>query len=351
MTPRAITLLRDHIGSVISVIISDMQGFPYTRIFGSSGTILALESVASEHPPLADDHKPGILTMSEIDYIVRYLSSLTLAERRRVPGLNPNRADIIIAGAVLLQALLEASGHQEIRTSDRGLIYGLVEETLAKTNDNRIPDTPLGRYHAVTGLGNKFHLDTKHARHVMNLAIMLFDSGKEIGLHNLSDTEREILIHAAYLHDIGSIISFSRHHHHSYYIISSSSMAAFSQEELRMIGLVARYHRKKPPRNRDAVLVHLHRNERRIVHILTQILRMAESLDRTHDMRVESVRFVRIPGSQEILEIFSSQDCTMETIACQETAAGFEKVFHRPLAIIQAGNHHAPASLAESGQI
>ena len=338
ISPLQISILSDHIDLFISKISHELQVIPYTQVFGSSGTILALESVASEHPELSQMHKSGILTIPELNSIIKYLMSLTLQKRRRVPGLNPNRADIIIAGAVLLQRLLVTSGHSEIRVSNMGLIFGLVKDTLSRVKMKTDLDLSQKRHAAVTELGKKFHLNDTHSCHVMNLAIMLFDSSREIGLHTLSESVREILIHAAYLHDIGSVISFSRHHHHSYYIITSSSLSGFSQDELRMIGLITRYHRKKPPKNKDEVLVHLHRGERRTIQILSQILRLAENLDRTHDMRVESARFVRMPGKPSTIEIYSSRDCTAEWIACQESAESYEKVFNIPLIITMVRN-------------
>ena len=345
VSPRTLSHLMEHIELVISGITPDLTANPFTRVFGSSGTIIALESVASEHPELSCTHRPEILTLKEVNFILTYLCSLSISERKKVPGLNPNRADIIIAGAAVLQKLLERSGNDKIRISHRGLLFGLVEDVLANMEINPVVDISLNRYQAVAQLGKRFHLDEKHARHVMNLSIMLFDSSREAGLHDLPDPAREILIHAAYLHDIGSIISFARHHHHSCYIISSSSLPGFSQDELRTIGLITRYHRKSPPRNKDEILMHLLRGERKTILILTQILRMAESLDRTHDMRVESARFSRITGKRDILEICSARDCTVELTACQDTAAAFEKVFHKQLFISFAGNSLHPESI------
>lgn len=323
--------LKDHIGAKTLHITHHLRKMSCTRVFGSSGTIITLESVAREHPSLSGRHEPESLTLSELNFLIKYLCSLSFEERKAVPGLNPDRADIIIGGALILQQILTGSGHTKITISRRGLRDGLMEEYLSKNRVISVPDIMRIRDQSVRQLGATFRVDEKHACHVLTLAIRLFDSGREAGLHALPEYARELLMHAAYLHDIGHIISSKGHHHHSNYLITNASLSGFNQDEIGMIGLITRYHRKRLPRSKDIPYMHLQRNDQRVVQILGQILRVAENLDHGHDMRVESVRFVRSPADRVILEINSNRDCSAEWDASLAESVFFEKIFNRPL--------------------
>jgi len=323
--------LKSHIEAKTLHITKHLTKLSFTRVFGSSGTIIALESIAREHPSLAGRHEPENLTSCELGILIEYLCSLSLEGRRRVPGLNPDRADIIIPGALILQKLLNISGFSKITLSRRGLRDGLMEEYLSKNCEIAVPDMVQIRGQSVRSLGTAFHINEKHAHHVMTLAIRLFDSSKEAGLHVLSYSARELLIHAAYLHDIGHIISFKRHHHHSYYLIANASLPGFNQEEIRLIGLITRYHRKRLPRGKDLPYMHPHREDQRIVQVLAQILRVAENLDHSHDMRVDSARFVRSSANRVSLKIITNRNCSAEWDASLKERGFFEKTFDLPL--------------------
>ena len=130
-----------------------------------------------------------------------------------------------------------------------------MEDYLLKSSEITVPDTRQIRDQSVRQLGATFSIDERHAHHVMTLASRLFDSGMETGLHTLSDSARELLIHAAYLHDIGRVISLTGHHHHSYYLITNASVSGFQQDELNRRRIIQRRVRVRHTENRSNAAV------------------------------------------------------------------------------------------------
>src|SRR5690606_18169880 len=86
-------------------------------------------------------------------------------------------------------------------------------------------------------------------------------------------------------------INHSAHHKHSYYVIRNSErLLGFTDHEIELIAVVARYHRKSDPRPRHPEFSGLSKSDRRVVSVLAGILRIAIGLDRTHSSIVEAVR-------------------------------------------------------------
>jgi exopolyphosphatase/guanosine-5'-triphosphate,3'-diphosphate pyrophosphatase len=102
---------------------------------GSGGTIAnlaAMERMAADpaRRPTPDDLHGTRLTLDQIEARIRALAALTLAERRQTPGLEPDRADVIIAGAIIQARALRRLGADGVIASARGLRYGLLYELL-----------------------------------------------------------------------------------------------------------------------------------------------------------------------------------------------------------------------------
>jgi len=114
--------------------------------------------------------------------------------------------------------------------------------------------------------------------------VALFDQTRAI--HGLTDREREWLEYAALLHDIGVHISYERHHKHSYYLIQNGDLRGFEPDEIETIALIARYHRQATPKRRHAGFALFGRRRRATIRTLAAILRLVESLDRSHSQPI-----------------------------------------------------------------
>src|SRR5207247_2253374 len=258
------------------------------------------------------------------------LVALNLDKRMRVPGLEPRRADLAVAGAVLLDELLRRLGASEITLCDLSLREGLVLDYIARhrkeiAQADRYPDV---RRRSVFELAERCNYFPEHSQQVARLAIMLFDQTRAI--HGLTDREREWLEYAAILHDIGVHISYERHHQHSYYLIKNGDLRAFAPDEIETIALVARYHRRATPTRRHEGYSDLPRKRRRAIGTLSAILRLAESLDRSHSQSVASLD-LHDRGADGLLQIRTGGDAELELWAAGRHAEPFERLLGKPL--------------------
>jgi exopolyphosphatase/guanosine-5'-triphosphate,3'-diphosphate pyrophosphatase len=101
-------------------------------LVGVAGTVTTLAAIALE----LDDYDPArvhgfVLARSEVARVTRELAGLTLEQRRALRGLEPKRADVIVAGALIVERVMHFAGRDELVVSDRGVRWGLAEELLA----------------------------------------------------------------------------------------------------------------------------------------------------------------------------------------------------------------------------
>jgi len=321
---------------VRNAIIHTVQKIKTQRIdlaVGSSGSIMNLADIAAKtlHPD--GSLTAGELTCRDLKKIIELLCSLPLEERRKVPGINPERADIIIAGAVILETFMKALDLDLIITTGRGLQDGLLMDYLSRMEDFPLFGTLSPRERSVLQLGRSCGINEAHAQNVTRLALEIFDSAKEVKLHGYGDNERELLEYAAFLHDSGSFISFTNHHAHSYYIIKNSELLGFDQKEIDMMANIARFHRKKKPRKKRLDLPDFADHEQGTVLVLAMFVRLAESLDRSHAGLVQHAEFVRADKNEVVLDIIAESDCQLEIWGAEAEQRAFEKVFGKHLTI------------------
>jgi exopolyphosphatase/guanosine-5'-triphosphate,3'-diphosphate pyrophosphatase len=143
--------------------------------------------------------------------------------------------------------------------------------------------------------------------------------------------ERELLEYAAFLHDIGSLISFNNHHSHSYYIIRNSDLLGFEPREVLIMANIAKFHRKKLPKRREQEMPGLDETVKDIVRVLSLFLRLAESLDRRHAALIDRVSFTTVNHRSAELEITARGDCQFESWGVKNEEKNFERIFAREL--------------------
>jgi exopolyphosphatase/guanosine-5'-triphosphate,3'-diphosphate pyrophosphatase len=155
----------------------------------------------------------------------------------------------------------------------------------------------------------KYDTDPKHARHVTELALTLFDQLKPV--HGQGKRERLLLEIAGLLHEVGNFISAAGHHRHAYYIISETPILGLTDEELHIVACVARYHRKAPPDPSHECYAELNGQARDHVRALAAILRLADALDHDHRHRVVKVS-AKKRGPELILKARTRGDVTLD---------------------------------------
>ncbi len=217
------------------------------RLVGIGGTVRNLAAAAQRAAGLPSNGVQGMVIEQEaLDELVERLASLPAAERASVPGIKPARADLILAGAVVVQAVLQAGGFEGLETTEAGLREGVFfERLLADASDPPLFEDV--RRTSVMNLAARYNVDAAHTRHVAALALGMFDELAGLGLHGGDARERELLWAACMLHDIGMSVDYDDHHKHSRYLILNGGLPGYSPVEVAIIAQAARYHRKGMP--------------------------------------------------------------------------------------------------------
>ena len=310
------------------------------RVIGTSGTILSLGALAVDRRP-ADDIRNLRVPAKDLARMTRRLTEMALEDRLKLPNLDPRRADLAPAGALLLDTLLEELRAEEITLCDFALREGLILDYVTRNGPHirtvdRYPDV---RRRSVIELAERYNYLPQHAQQVARLALSLFDQTQP--LHELGQRERDWLEYGAILHDIGTHIGYERHHKHSYYLIRHGGLRGFDPEETEVIALIARYHRQATPKNSHEGYGTLPKERRRRVKLLSAIVRLAEGLDRSHVQVVRGVRVKVITKKHEddvmTLRLATKGDAELELWAAGRHAAPLAEEFDMDIHFELAG--------------
>jgi exopolyphosphatase / guanosine-5'-triphosphate,3'-diphosphate pyrophosphatase len=304
------------------------------KAWGSSGTIINLAEVAAKLFKKNGNGNGNLsLSRKNLKKLVPILTSLSLEERRHLPSINPDRADIIIAGAAIIEAIMEEFGLEEIHVSHRELRDGMLVDYLSKFEGFReLQKTPT-RNRSILHLGRSCNFDEKHAETVTSLALQLFDSAKQIGLHSLGENQRELLKYASLLHDVGDFISFSDHHLHSHYIICNAGLLGFDKKEIQEMANIALFHRKKLPSKKALKSKDIDEKNKEAVAILSTFLRFAEKLDRSHSGLVKKAEFIEENNGKILLSFYSDSDCSFEEWSIIQNRQAFQEAFKKDIEV------------------
>jgi exopolyphosphatase/guanosine-5'-triphosphate,3'-diphosphate pyrophosphatase len=272
--------IRRHIGK---------PNFTTPTMIGSGGTFSALASMAQfERFGEVRITHGYVLSRADLVHLMERLKEVPLKQRKQIRGLNPDRADIILAGAAAIERLVKALGVQRIVVNERGIRDGVLLEMIRRLFPEQ-SEGPLheNRMNWVRSFGRKCQSNEPHCEQTARLAGELFDA--LAGPFDLDPADRELLIAAALLHDVGYLISHAKHHKHSYHIISQSGLPGFTGREIELIALIARYHRRAHPKKSHAEFTRLPEEDRDRVRKLAGILRIVDGLDRTHGQTIEGL--------------------------------------------------------------
>jgi exopolyphosphatase/guanosine-5'-triphosphate,3'-diphosphate pyrophosphatase len=268
-------------------------------MIGSGGTFTNLAAMAQlEREGTARSVQGYAMSRAEVVHLLHRLRATPLAERRETPGLNPRRADIIVAGAAAVSRLAKRLGTQQILVNSGGLRDGLLLAMIEDRHPAGKSPRPISRLDSARAFARKCRSSERHCEHVARLATQLFTGVAERS--GVPADARELLEAAALLHDIGYVINHAKHHKHAYHLILNGDLQGFTQRELEIVACVARYHRKAFPSKRHAAFARLERSDRQLVRALAGILRVADGLDRTHTQRITAVTCAAHRGFVEL---------------------------------------------------
>ena len=275
------------------------------------------------------------MPVADLQELAAARATLEAAARAAVPGLNADRADIIAAGAAVVAEVAAAVGARELRVSGHGLREGLFYPYLLPDAPDHLLDDVRG--FSVLNLMRQYHDDEAHNAHVRRLALALFDGLRPY--HALGEAERELLGHAAYVHDIGMAVDYYRHEHHGQALVLGRALPGFDHREQALLALLVRFHRKGQP-GPEGLGVLLDPGDLDRLRLLAGVLRLAEYLERGKAQRVTGVE-VAAEGAGILIRARSEGDARLEVEAANLRRELLAQALGRPLQVVGRGDAEA----------
>jgi exopolyphosphatase/guanosine-5'-triphosphate,3'-diphosphate pyrophosphatase len=259
--------------------------------------------------------------------MIDMLRGMSLHQREDVPGLNRDRADLIVAGAVILHTVMKRGKFSQITVSGQGVREGLFyERFLVGENPPLFADL---RGFSVQNMARTYNYEAIHAAKVRELSLSLFD--QLTPLHGYGAWERELLGYAATLHDIGLAVGYYDHHRHGAYLIQNTALQGFSHREIAMISLMVRYHRKGDVDTAELRALLEDDDTQRIAR-LAALLRLSEFLERRKSQIIQSLK-VEIGADVRVLAR-TSGDADIEIWDANRSTGLFRKSYGREMEIM-----------------
>lgn len=334
LTSRGRRALERHVHAALGPVAEQFAEHEPTMLIGSSGTLgdLAAMTVARRTgvEPSARNH----LTVTRDEFLELHEELLTLpaTERKRLPGLEDKRVDLIVPGSVVLATAFDEFGLDTLTYSDWALREGILLDAVGHADPEEYADDTRAVQHAsVVALARRCNSNVVHCRHVLRLALRLFDDLRD--LHALGDDDRVVLEHGVLLHDIGQHVSHERHHEHAAYLVRHGALRGFDPAEVQFLAALVRHHRRGDPKASEELFGALPAPDRKRLRSLAALLRLADGLDRGRRQRVHEVRATD-DGTAVVLTLDAEGDPELEVWGCRRRADLFEKVFERTIEIV-----------------
>ncbi|MBU6330019.1 MAG: Ppx/GppA family phosphatase [Acidobacteria bacterium] len=333
--PASVESCRRHIRSALAPAVREVEPLGFEVAIASSGTAETVASLVHARrggEPLRTYNRFE-MTAEEIGEVVDDLSACaTVEQRRRLPGMDPSRADIILGGALVLEQAVQEFGIDIITISDCALREGVLLDALSRRRGATLHHLQDLRRRSVVHLLETMDEDPGHSEQAAALTLELFDGLAP--LHGLGDDARELLEAAALLANVGLSVSHSEHHKHSYYVIRHTDrLAGFTDHEIELIALVARYHRKSSPKVKHPEFARLRPEEQDRVRSMAAILRLGIALDRSHRAPVAGLDVLLPDDGRVIIEVTPAGDPSLELQAAEERRGLLEEVLGRDITI------------------
>jgi exopolyphosphatase / guanosine-5'-triphosphate,3'-diphosphate pyrophosphatase len=322
--------LRAEIASALERPLRKIKGETWQVSTGTSGTILNLAALVNFQNGANGEQKP-VIGLKKLAALNEMMARITLEERARLPIISPQRAEVIVAGGLILEEVMRALKIETLAPCNFALREGVLIDYLREIEAEELPPVPDvedKRLRGVFAIGRRFGYEERHALQVADLAEKIFD--QIAPAFNLKRHLRTLLSAAALLHDIGYHISHESHHKHTVYLIKHSDITGFSENEKLVIANTARYHRGSMPKESHGDFMKLPEKDRQTVARLGAILRLADALDHGYENRVKDLKIRHAAGSLH-LTLVADEDCSAELKAVERKKDLFESAFDTKL--------------------
>jgi exopolyphosphatase / guanosine-5'-triphosphate,3'-diphosphate pyrophosphatase len=306
----------------------------FDRAVATSATAAAIVSAANQVPRAKrEDADRMRASLAQIRELYTKLTASDLAARRKITGIGPKRAEIVVAGTAVFLRTLEFFEHRSLHYCTAGVRDGIIADLAARGVGRELSQLSRDQRAVVEAMAKRYAVNLKHARHVVCLGHRLFDVLQNV--HQLPPAAGKLLEAASYLHDIGHYVSGTGHHKHSAYLVANSDLPGFTDKERLTIAALCRFHRKSMPQPRHSFFQLLDAESKRTVMCLEPLLRLADALDRGHTQKVHDLNLSPQNGSVNLL-VQAEPDADLEIWAANEAGKTFREVYAKPISLQRA---------------
>jgi exopolyphosphatase / guanosine-5'-triphosphate,3'-diphosphate pyrophosphatase len=323
---KSVKALRDHVSEEVATAPWVGDG---GRLTGIGGTIRNLAAAAQLAAGLPSYGIQGFrITRDALGALIEQFTGMTPEERGEVPGIKSSRGDLILAGALVVDAVMEAGGFGVVEATEAGLREGVFYHTVIDGDPPLLADV---RRASARNLAAQYDTDFHHADHVARLSLDMWDDLAAAGLHRGDPEERELLWATAILHDIGTAVDYDDHHKHSRYLILNAGLPGFTPRETALIGQAARYHRKGTPSLGEFAPL-ARPGDAELLNRIAVMVRLAEQLERSRDQAVRAAD-VNVRNGVVELRLRADEDVTIARWAAERQSDVFRVAFGKDLAV------------------
>jgi len=303
----------------------------WDRAIATSATAAAVAHAVARVPGSRRDEIDRLrVPTPQVAKLYRRLLELNLAGRRRITGIGPRRAEIIVPGIAVLLDFLREFQLPAVYYCRAGVRDGIIADLAARNVGAELSRLSRDQRREVEELGRRYGVSLEHARKVANIAHQLFTALQP--LHTLPPAAGKLLEAAAYLIDVGHYVSDSGHHKHSFYVVANSDIAGFTARERMLVACLCRYHRKSLPSPLHSLYQALSADDRRTIMFLIPLLRLADNLHRSRQQRIREIA-CRLGDGKVVLEVKSTHDIDLEQWAAERAGEAFREIYNRPITV------------------
>ena len=318
---RAADLIRHQITGIVASITASLP-MKKVRTFFAVGGEARFASRQIGRPT----GSPSLYLMKpkRFDRLVEKCQKLTAEQLTGQYDLARAEAETLVPALLVYQTLIHETAAKQIVASHTSMRDGLLLDLARSATGGEDEVFAESVVQSARAICEKYRSDPAHAAHVTDLSIGLFDQlGRQ---HGLGGRHRLLLRVAAMLHEVGTYVSGRAHHKHSHYLISNAEIFGLTGDELRVVALVARYHRRSCPRPSHLEYVSLPREKRVVVSKLAAILRVADAMDRGHAQQVREFHVDR-QGDELVIFVHGVADLALERRAMARKADLFQDIY------------------------
>jgi exopolyphosphatase / guanosine-5'-triphosphate,3'-diphosphate pyrophosphatase len=333
-TERQLHQMHEYIRAKLVGAVQRMGHTGWDRVIATSATAQAVASAVARAPRSRREEIDRLrVSTAQVRKLYKKVAGLGLAERRKITGIGPRRAEIIVPGIAVLLDFLQEVQAPAVYYSRAGVRDGIIADLAARNVGAERSRLSRDQRREVEVLGRRYGVPVEHTRKVADISNMLFRALQP--LHGLPSGCGKLLEAAAYLHDVGHFVSSVSHHKHSYYVVSNSDMAGFTDRERFLVAALCRYHRKSLPTALHGVYQALSTEERRMLLLMIPILRLADNLDRSREQRIQSVE-CRLRDGEVQLQVRSRGDIDLEQWGAERAGEAFQQIYNRVVSVVKA---------------